>query len=37
MPLPSLRQLEYFTALADMSHFRMAVERVYVSQPVNRR
>jgi LysR family hydrogen peroxide-inducible transcriptional activator len=33
MSLPSLRQLEYLVALADVSHFRKAAERVHVSQP----
>lgn len=33
MPKPSLRQLEYLVALADLLHFRKAAERVHVSQP----
>lgn len=33
MPKPSLRQLEYLVALADVLHFRKAAERMHVSQP----
>lgn len=31
--MPSLRQLEYLVALADVNHFRRAAEKVGVSQP----
>lgn len=31
--MPSLRQLEYLVALADLRHFRRAAERVHTTQP----
>jgi LysR family transcriptional regulator, hydrogen peroxide-inducible genes activator len=31
--MPSLRQLQYFIAVSEMGHFRLAAEKVGVSQP----
>jgi len=33
MDTPTLRQLEYFVALAGLLNFRMAAEACFVSQP----
>ena len=32
-PRPSIRQVEYFVAIAETSSFRGAAQRLYVSQP----
>ena len=31
--MPSLRQLQYFVALSETGHYRLAAEKVGVSQP----